>query len=308
MPCYKKRMSGFTLIELLVVIAIIAILIALLLPAVQQAREAARRSTCKNSFKQTALALHNYHDVHSVFPPGSIWSNPTTCGSYTGVQGRLSFGWSAFILPMMDQTPLYRNLDFKRNVHEQGTPIGTMYNSQGNGGEIVSAYICPSDPFGRGRLAFAGSLTYTGSTASNDDFAATNISGIANSTSRICQAGTNNFITNPTDAHGILHAYSRTSFAKITDGTSNTLLLCENINRGQSNAVPWVTINITDVESGINGNTTGTYYTFGPASYHTGGCHFAMADGSVRFISENVSQTLLGALATRSGGETIGEF
>ena len=85
----KTRKMGFTLIELLVVIAIIAILIALLLPAVQQAREAARRSTCKNQLKQIALGLHNYHETHTVFPPGSIVTT-TNGGSgkrFAGVPG-----------------------------------------------------------------------------------------------------------------------------------------------------------------------------------------------------------------------------
>lgn len=96
---------GFTLIELLVVIAIIAVLIALLLPAVQQAREAARRTQCKNNLKQIGLALHNYHDAHDCFPPGQIrgWN-----GSFDSGNG---FAWGALILPFMDQANLYNLLN-----------------------------------------------------------------------------------------------------------------------------------------------------------------------------------------------------
>ncbi len=101
----QQRVRGFTLIELLVVIAIIAILIALLLPAVQQAREAARRSTCKNNLKQLAIALHNYHETHNVFPPAKLGS-----GMYNnGGSGRViknTNGW-ILVLPFMEQGPLY---------------------------------------------------------------------------------------------------------------------------------------------------------------------------------------------------------
>ena len=92
-----SRPRGFTLIELLVVIAIIAILIALLLPAVQQAREAARRSTCKNNMRQIGLALHNYHDTHGIFPLAFFQEN----------------GWtsSTMLLPFLEQTPLYTALN-----------------------------------------------------------------------------------------------------------------------------------------------------------------------------------------------------
>ena len=102
------RRRGFTLIELLVVIAIIAILVALLLPAVQQAREAARRSSCKNNLKQIGLALHNYHDTHRVFPPGQIRGrNPST-----GVECGNGFSWGAMLLPFLEESAVYDGLDF----------------------------------------------------------------------------------------------------------------------------------------------------------------------------------------------------
>src|SRR5690606_23201980 len=102
-PIMPRRSRGFTLIELLVVIAIIAILIALLLPAVQQAREAARRTQCRNNLKQMAIAMHNYHDSHRAFPPGCMHSAVPRSGS-----GH-SFGPSFYgmILPFIDQAPLY---------------------------------------------------------------------------------------------------------------------------------------------------------------------------------------------------------
>src|SRR5579863_5328101 len=99
--CSRKK--GFTLIELLVVIAIIAILVSLLLPAVQQAREAARRVGCRNNLKQIGLALHNYHETHSAFPPGYIAAVPYSDGATDTTPG---WGWAAFILPQIDQANL----------------------------------------------------------------------------------------------------------------------------------------------------------------------------------------------------------
>ncbi len=104
--------QGFTLIELLVVIAMIAILIALLLPAVQQAREAARRTQNRNNLKQIGIALHNYHETASMFPPG--WIGVT--GTRPDVAGRSGFGWAAFILPMLEQQPLHRRIEFSSSI------------------------------------------------------------------------------------------------------------------------------------------------------------------------------------------------
>ena len=98
-----RQRTGFTLIELLVVIAIIAILIALLLPSVQQAREAARRTQCKNSLKQLGIAMHNYHDVHGTFPPSMIYGS-------TGQHSRW-WSWNVMLLPQMDRANIFNALD-----------------------------------------------------------------------------------------------------------------------------------------------------------------------------------------------------
>jgi prepilin-type N-terminal cleavage/methylation domain-containing protein len=111
------RRRGFTLIELLVVIAIIAVLIALLLPAVQQAREAARRTQCKNNMKQLGLAMHNYHDTFRVFPPGWIAVDPAT-NAQSAHEGISGFGWGTMLLPQIDQSPLYNQLNLNLAIND----------------------------------------------------------------------------------------------------------------------------------------------------------------------------------------------
>jgi prepilin-type N-terminal cleavage/methylation domain-containing protein len=134
-------MRGFTLIELLVVIAIIAILIALLLPAVQQAREAARRTQCKNNLHQLGLALHNYHDSFNTFPPNGV------AGTTEDVGGRYLQSWLAWsglsmLLPYVDQQPIYDriNWNYRWDSNVAGTQNNTMARVR------VMEFVCPSDP------------------------------------------------------------------------------------------------------------------------------------------------------------------
>src|SRR5438132_11206969 len=122
-----RKRSAFTLIELLVVIAIIAILIALLVPAVQKVREAAARIQCENNLKQIGLAMHAFHDTNKGLPPGYV-----ATAAYPGTSP--GWGWAAFILPYIEQAPLYRQINFSQPLQGQAT----IQN-------VIPLYLCPSD-------------------------------------------------------------------------------------------------------------------------------------------------------------------
>ena len=328
----KRR--GFTLIELLVVIAIIAILIALLLPAVQQAREAARRSQCKNNLKQIGLALHNYHDTHKVFPPGFVEVNPD-------FQDK-RWGWGVFILPFMDQAALYNQLgvgDPNVNLHDLAvsgaadtpaeTPVATFRCPSDTGPDKNSArkITSPGEP---GLSNFVGNYT-------NDDGAVEDAGG-GDMRPRAANSDT--------DRGGIFSRNSEVKIRDITDGTSNTIIVGErawelplpsggkalcraaiyggsngvNMNCGKSDAQSAAVMAVTG--AGIN-----TVSVFGPnevshnqcamtySSRHEGGAHFLLCDGAVRFISENINHvpddavnSLFEYLVNREDGEVVGEF
>ena len=140
----RNRVLGFTLIELLVVIAIIAILIALLLPAVQQAREAARRTQCKNNLKQIGIALHNYHDTHSCLPPMKTWDNEKDCLGGTPWDNLGGFSWRVMILPFVEQSVMYNQINFA-TVQSQAacTGSGPVWAQITN--KAIPGYLCPSD-------------------------------------------------------------------------------------------------------------------------------------------------------------------
>ena len=298
----SSRLRGFTLIELLVVIAIIAVLIALLLPAVQQAREAARRSQCKNNLKQLGLALHNYHGTHGIFPPG--WVTRITEPSYGNNRfGSGRFGWSMFILPFADQAAIYNLQTFTADSIPNGSAANGLNTP-------LPMYRCPSDITKAVGSQNWGVSNYAG------NYGGSIVSG----------QGFEQFPTYP----GIFYGNSNVRLRDITDGTSNTLLAGEVSGRQYGvimrdpGAGTWpglfqnkqsdMLTRTTQSNKPMNGSLgVQNDEKDGFGSYHTGGAQFLLADGSVRFISENISSST-GITATyqllgcRNDGKVLGEF
>jgi len=314
---------GFTLIELLVVIAIIAVLIALLLPAVQQAREAARRTSCRNHLKQLALSMHNYHDSHNTFPPGWVVRSPT---AFTHPNHWCNLGddnsgapWTVMILPMLDQTALYASLDMGA-----GFTTGSPVVPEPNASKLISlsVYQCPTDPASG---LYPLNLNYLGiQGGGNQECNAS--SGTGTTTNRIFSR------------KGILYAGSTVRFRDITDGTSNVFLIGESkyfpppstgvrgwavsprmasssqayiavVTRDQINSSPSSTSAFDGTWSGTtvgNGFNMITSVSRMLGSHHTGGCHVVLCDGSVRFANENMDLQTYQTLGNRADGLPIG--
>jgi prepilin-type N-terminal cleavage/methylation domain-containing protein/prepilin-type processing-associated H-X9-DG protein len=305
------RGRGFTLIELLVVIAIIAVLIALLLPAVQQAREAARRTQCKNHMKQLGLALHNYHDAFRLFPIGSFFSDSPGLN--------FAWGWNTFILPYMDQAPFYNTLNLtSTNYYANGGSYSTF--NEHKWGHIIEAFRCPSD------VAPLNKDIGTGSGGSRMIWSHTSYAAMSGSEHRVLSSG---YTTR--NGSGMFFNHSRISMRDLIDGSSNTIALGEvagGVQRtpglppyttvGAQQIWIWGHASLIDASDPINGAGTipgdGAFYSTieadgqGSSSYHEGGAHFALADGSVRFISENISFGTWQSLATRAMNEVLSEF
>jgi prepilin-type N-terminal cleavage/methylation domain-containing protein len=311
-----SRRRGFTLIELLVVIAIIAVLIALLLPAVQQAREAARRTQCKNNMKQLGLALHNYHDAFLMFPPGAFFDD----GQLSRVTGlNCAWGWNTFILPYVDQANFYNSLTLtSTDYYANGGSYSTF--NQYLWKQFVPTYRCPSDEQNKqqdiGRATDGGRMIWS----------STSYAGMAGKELRVASTGYTKH-----DATGMLFGLSSVDLGKVKDGSSNTIITGEvaaGIQRTPG-LPPYTTIGVSriwiwghgtliDAHLPINGPGTipgdGAFYSTieadgqGSSSWHEGGAHFGLSDGSVRFISENIDFNTYQSLATRSLQEILGEF
>lgn len=317
----SKRRLGFTLIELLVVIAIIAVLIALLLPAVQQAREAARRTQCKNNLKQIGLAFHNYHDVYGAFPPGWVSKGavvPIGGGAGSTLIERGMWSWGAFILPYIEQATLSNSLQVGNKLIEENL-VSNLTAMQ----QKLSAFRCATD-IGPDLNDYDSSRADvpTGCTTQYDSRFTTDgtnriagalsnyimVSGSSDSTTpAVCAAG-----YGPSGGMGFIN--SKVSIRDVTDGTSNTLMVGERcwvyskgstrVLVGAGNALGFSSetnlagSNIRANSMAVVGIGYDGINAFNPSalchskrafnSNHVGGAQFLMSDGAVRFISENI--------------------
>ena len=310
------RLCGFTLIELLVVIAIIAVLVALLLPAVQQAREAARRSQCRNNLKQCGLALMAYEETYKMLPQAKVFDpNVTQCQTWIAGNG---LSWRVMILPYVDQLTLYEGINFSEWIECRVLTPSTIDPIRN---KIIPGYFCPSDPTVKVTGVHAGA-NYAGMTASG--------AGHPNPpTSSGC--GASGFSHG--DNTGAL-SFRGTRLAEITDGQSNTALVGE-VFRGKSFYNTCANSDVTGTrchrwyeESGWCGADTSRppnseirdeidwndtdYWSMGGgrpiSSSHVGGSHICLADGAVKFISDNIDLLTWRAVGSAKGGEVINSF
>lgn len=310
---------GFTLIELLVVMGIISILMSMLLPAVQNARESARRTQCQNNLKQICLALHNYHDTHSTFPPGFTSSSAAWAD-------QSAWSWGVMILPMIEQGTMYQRFD-------PGKP-DRLSQALANPAKLrllqfaVPIYLCPSD---------------TGPALNSDRRLDPNGLNV--------EVARSNFV----GSHGVKRIYpgdgifdrdTSCRMRDIVDGTTNTFLVGERAfhtigGGGPHGGAIWA--GVTSFNSGPALPDHGPFGVVANASFrlqsglwlenptfsmpsisfsslHTSGAHFGLCDGSVRFVSENV-YSLIGnpatdvkqwglfqLLASRNDGRPVGEY
>ncbi|MDB5386479.1 MAG: putative major pilin subunit [Planctomycetaceae bacterium] len=325
-----RRRLGFTLIELLVVIAIIAVLIALLLPAVQQAREAARRSQCKNNLKQLGLAMHNYHDTYRLFPTGA---------------GGNGFSPHARVLPYIDQAPLYGTLNFLTTTAISQGSVPVDANNAVAWRLTLPVFRCPSDP---------DSLPDPNTVGGRNNYWTNTGTGVLNGAPGATAADVNYGMP---ENNGMIIQNRYVGMAEVTDGLSNTALMSEKRLGDGSNGISTPqtdtyapgtypanaddALNMcmaTDVTnlgmqgksnigvSWLAGSNDSTFYfhaqppngrscRFPPSrmsstanSMHVGGVHTMLGDGGVRFVSSNISLVIWRAIGTRNGGEVVGDF
>jgi len=340
-----KGPFGFTLIELLVVIAIIAILIGLLLPAVQKVREAAARMKCQNNLKQMGIALHAHHDAVGRFPPGCAangapFGNPADNSAW-------GFSWMVWILPYVEQDPLYKSLSFTSQSGWSNTTNRNIICAGPNGFVQISMYRCPSTPLPlqtgdgyNGGAPFPMKPTYCA------------IAGVANGTYGAfteTRASTGN--AGHAGGGGVMHPNSQVRMGDMTDGTSNTMVVSEQgnfltLNTGAKtfwNAAEPHGWQMGASSTGVGANyaaggdnrafntctirykinlisnnwtdspgSTGVGYNMGNniplTSSHTGGVNTLLGDGSVRFLRDTIDINTLAFLATRDDGQVLPNF
>lgn len=307
-PACRPRRPGFTLIELLVVIAIIAILIALLLPAVQQAREAARRTQCKNNLKQIGLALHNYHSSHNCFP----FAIGGTGNKYSAISQ---------LLPQLDQAPLFSQINFSKPFNDPVNGAARLLE--------LSQFRCPSD-LANPQPTAGGATNYIPNKGTSVAWQDPNANGVIywNSRTRMGDIidGSSQSAAfserNITDgSNGISTPVADTYLSNANPTTPDEAAkLCAAVDVSnlanqfpQFMGAPWIDgknayQHIAVPNSRSCGFQPAAKASMAASSRHVGGAHLLLSDGSVRFTSENIDVNLWRGVGTRNGGEVIGEF
>lgn len=309
---HQSFRHGFTVIELLVSTTVIGVLISLLLPAVQTAREAARQTQCRNNMRQVGLALHNFESTYKMFP-ASGWTKT----SIANPAGRF-VGWRASLMPYLEQSNVFHSYDFDEDWwHSTNLRAGTI---------AIPVFQCPSTPQ-QTPISFAVKkaprpmIRFPAPIASADYEALMGIRSVIDP------------VTYPDrqKTRSVLYRNSKTRFADIIDGTSNTIMITECAGRPfvyqrrilqadltNDQGFGWI-----DSESGfsldgtcVDGSRQGlgpTETTAGinatnenePYAFHSGGAMFLFADGHVSFLSETIELKLLAMLVTKAGGESV---
>ncbi len=313
----NRLLAGFTLIELLVVIAIIAVLVAMLLPAVQQAREAARRSQCKNNLKQIGLALHTYHDTFNQFPNAAVWGYYAPGTTPTAAVPR-NFTWICMLLPYLDQGPLYNAINFSIPLYDP--TLSTQRDGAGNplSAKKLTVLMCPSDftyPMPTYNLSwtnYGGASVYWAQPPYNadpyqgvfTDFSNTGLKDVRDGTTTTIAVGecsTYGFQNGPMFTSGMgrsrgfaangvfksaLVAAATNSFypgtaiiPQFPDGSGSGP---EYKLTGPPQTQPAADAAVYQAAYGINSEWPG------PSSMHAGGAQFLMCDGTVRFINQSI--------------------
>ncbi|MBQ2789320.1 MAG: DUF1559 domain-containing protein [Thermoguttaceae bacterium] len=313
--------NGFTLVELLVVIAIIGILIGLLLPAVQAAREAARRMQCSNNLKQLLLGFQTYADANGALPPEAWLRFQNGESQGLGIWPR--------VLPHLEQSALYSEVDFSSN-YQEADGVENYVGMETLAKIKMSTFLCPScanvessmkmygDEIGCFTTHYYGVAGAVGKRPNSERLYSTIRTADEN--------GGEEYGGGPCANNGVFYEESRTTWASITDGLSNTALLGEIASQKYDGYFAWIrgayvqygmTIYVSskglewapNVLKNDDDPKAGLYrrfYSVGSfSSEHAGGVQFGYADGSVRFTSDTTDLDVLKAAASRDGGEVL---
>ena len=305
-----RSRPAFTLIELLVVIAIIAVLIALLIPAVQKVRAAASRLACQNNLKQIGLGLHDFHDVHRRFPPGSVVNQAFSQAGFT-IPGNVSHGWTPFILPYIGEQALANR--YRWDV---------SYNDPANQGVVptqLKILQCPSAEQNRWVTEVEMPDAWSGGRAG----ACSDYTGVRQIDTKLVDLK----LVDPASNYlGVMTQNYMTRIADITDGTSLTILITEDAGRPKvwrasgpiadvyAGGAAWAAPNLIQ---GLGSTDDGATQP-GPCainctnekavySFHSGGANAVFADGSVHFLKANISMRVFAGLVTRAGCEVVSD-